>query len=55
MSKLMETQKAILISTQNQELGTLIEQKGAYLRQLAYLVINGSLGLENASKLLINY
>lgn len=56
MSKLfMETEKQILLASNFEDLGYLINVKGYYLRQLAYGVINGSYTIETASRLLINY
>jgi hypothetical protein len=56
MANLMNVQIAILKQVGNRQMiNNLVMTRGAYLRQLAYGVINNSYSIEVASRLLLNY
>jgi len=54
-SKFLSVEREILTRVDRSEQLTIIKEKGSYLRQLSGLVLNGSIALNVAVNLFLNY
>jgi hypothetical protein len=55
LSKFLQVEREILTRVKREEQLKVIKEKGAYLRQLSGLVLNGSMVITTAVSLFLNY